>query len=155
MKGDSVPPAHHVLRYVGGIHFDEDTEGNTVINGAGFIAKPHEDNKPSCNWLEYLSGNLEQQIQRIRDTARIQYGATARLARLNVGCIIREVANGTESCLELMVIHDPLDVDDEYPIADPSHALILNVPNTNDPEGELVGDLIADCVLQLFPARTP
>ncbi len=152
MKGDSVPSEHHILRYVGGRHIDRNADGEPVILDSGFIARPRDNNQPSYNWLECLSGSLREQIRQIRGATRIGYGATARLAQLNVGSVIRGVADGTRDQREVSVIHDPLDAKDGQ-IADPSHALMTNVPDEDDPEGELVGDLIADCVLRSFPAR--
>ena len=154
MKGDQVPLDHHILRYVGGRHIDQDTEENAVILGGGFIARPRDGNRPSCNWLEYLDGSLDEQIQQIRNAARVAYRANGRLARLNVGRVIGEVAAGTGDGREVAIIHDPLDPENGR-IADPSHALMTNVPDEDDPEGELVGDLIANCVLESFPARAP
>ena len=154
MKGDPIPEEDHILRYVGGRHIDRDTEDRPVILGGGFIARPRDGRRPSCNWLECLRGNLEEQVQQIRDAARMVYGASGRLARLNVGHVIREVAFRTMENREISIIHDPLDPEGDW-IADPSHALMTNVPGEDDPEGELVGDLIADCVLESFPARAP
>ena len=154
MKGDPVPQEHHILRYVGGRHVDRDSEDDPVILGSGFVARPRDENRPSCNWLECLEGSLEQQIQQIRDATRIDYGASGRLARLNVGHIIRKVTADTADSREISIIHDPLDPEGDW-IADPSHALMTNVPGEDDPEGELVGDLIANCVLESFPARAP
>ena len=88
----------------------------------------------------------------MRDAARINYGSTAKLAQLNVGRIVREIAAGKEDHCEITVIHDPLDVDNDWP-ADPSHALMTNVPDENDPEGELIGDIIANYVPKLYPAK--
>lgn len=154
MKGEAVPDEDHVLRYVGGRHVDLDSDNRPVILGSGFISRPRERNSPSCNWLELLDGDLEHQVQQVRDATRIRYGATGRLARLNVGTITRTVAAGTEAGRAVTVIHDPLDAEGEW-VADPSHALLTNVPDADDPEGELVGDLIANCVLESFPARAP
>lgn len=32
---------------------------------------------------------------------------------------------------------------------------MTNIPDENQPKGELIGDLIRQCVLEVFPARTP
>lgn len=154
MKGEPVPQEHHILRYVGGRNVDNDMEGIPVILGGGFIARPDDDNRPSCNWIEYFDGSLDEQVGQIRNAARINYGAKARLARLGVGQVIGEVAAHTMDNREISVIHDPLDPEGDW-IADPSHALMTNIPGEDDPEGELVGDLIANCVLESFPARAP
>ncbi len=154
MTGDPVPEEDHVLRYVGGSHVDRDEEGNPVVTGGGFIARPRDDNKPSYNWLECLDGTLEERVQQVRNAARISYGAKARLAKLNVGRVMQHVRDNTDDDRTVTVVQDPLEAEDGYP-SDPSHALMTNVPDENDPEGERVGDLIAECVLNTFPARTP
>lgn len=154
MKGEAIPDSDHVLRYVGGRHLDLDSDGQPIALGSGFISRPHERNSPSCNWLELLRGHLEDQVQQVRNAARVRYGATGRLARLNVGTITRVVAEGTQDGRAVTVVYDPLDAEGEW-AADPSHALMTNVPDADDPEGELVGDLIANCVLESFPARPP
>ena len=154
MKGDPVPDEDHILRYVGGKHVDRDEEGNPVVTGGGFIARPRDDNKPSYNWLEYLDGTLEERAQQVRDAARIKYGAKAMLAKLNVGRVSQHIHDNTDDDRAVTVIHDPLEAENVHP-PDPSHALMTNVPDENDPEGERVGDLIAQCVCGTFPARPP
>jgi len=152
MRGDQVPDDDHILRYIGGRHVDQDEDGEPIITGGGFIARPRDDNKPSYNWLEYFDGTLEKRVQQVRAVARIEYGAKAKLARLNVGMVRQHVLENTDDARAVTVIHDPLNPQDDYP-ADPSHALMTNVPDENDPEGERVGDLIAQCVLEIFLAR--
>jgi|GEM_PF-703311 len=154
MKGDPVPDEDHILRYVGGLHVDQDEDGTPVVTGGGFIAKPKDVNKPSYNWLECLHGNLEAQVQQVRDAARLSYRAKARLAKLNVGRVIQHVRENTDDDRAVTVIHDPLEAENGYP-PDPSHALMTNVPGEDDPEGERVGDLIAECVCETFPACPP
>ena len=148
MKGDPVPDPDHILRYVGGFHVEKDG----TISGGAFIAKPKDGNCPSYNWLECLKGSLEERVQQVRDAARIKYGGTAVLVRLNVGQVrqfIRDEAEGHE----VTVIHDPLEPEETCPLPDPSHALMTNVPNENKPQGELIGDLIRQCILEVFPAK--
>lgn len=154
MKGDPVPDPDHILRYVGGTHVDQDDEGQPVIAGGAFIAKPKDDNCPSYNWLEILNGSLEERVQQVRDAARMKYGGTARLARLNVGQVrqfIRDEAEGHG----VTVIQDPLAADANYPEPDLSHALMTNVPDENEPKGELIGQLIRRCIIDSFPAKLP
>jgi hypothetical protein len=152
MKDDLIPNTDHILRYVGGIHVDTTEDGKPFITGGGFIAKPKDDNKPSYNWLECLNGTLEERVQRIRDVARVTYGAKGKLVRLNIGQVYKYVEENTDDRRIVTVIYDPLYPEGEKP-ADPSHALMTNVPDENDPEGERVGDLIRDCVLDIFPAK--
>jgi hypothetical protein len=150
MKGDPVPDADHILRYVGGQHIEDD---GTILGGA-FIAKPKDNNCPSYNWLEFLEGSLEEQVQQVRNAARLTYGARALLVRINVGTVRTHIAEGADGHA-VSVIHDPRCEDEKYPDPDPSHALMTNVPDENDPNGELIGDLIRQCKLDEFPARRP
>ena len=157
MKDEPVPDADHILRYVGGTHVDADAEGLPVIGGGAFIARPRDNNCPSYNWLEFLGGTLDQQVQRVRDVATssgFQYGASAKLVRLNVGRVRQHVRENAEGH-EVTVIHDPLSQEERPPDGDPSHALMTNVPDENDPMGELVGDRIRQCIIDVFPARIP
>lgn len=150
MKGDLIPDPDHILRYVGGIHVEKD---GTIAGGA-FIAKPKDENCPSYNWLEILQGTLDERVQQVRNATRMTYGKTAKLARLNVGQVrqfIRDEAEGHEAT----VIHDPLEAEAGYPLPDPSHVLMTNIPDENQPKGELIGDLIRQCILEVFPAQTP
>jgi hypothetical protein len=152
MKGDCIVDEDHILRYVGGSHIETAQDGTPVITGGGFIAKPKDDNKPSYNWLECFTGALDDQVQKVRDLARVTYGSKGKLVRLNVGRVRCNIAENTDDNRAITVIEDPLDAEDDKP-ADPSHALMTNVPDENDPQGELVGDLIAQCVLNVFPAK--
>ena len=154
MKGDAVPDQHHVLRYIGGRHIDVDADGRPVVLGGGFISRPRDNNRPSYNWLECLHGSLNEQVQQVRGAARIRYGATGRLARLNVGSVVRAARAGSVTGRDIALLQDPLDAEGGWP-PDPSHAVMTNVPDQDDPDGELIGDLIANCVLDSFPARTP
>lgn len=161
MRGDPVPDDNHILRYVGGSHVEQDEDGNPYVTGGGFIARPRDNNMPSYNWLEYLSGTLDERVQTVRKTARIKYRAKARLAKLHVGRVIKHVRDNTDDGRVVEVIHDPLDevIHDppdplnDYP-PDSSHSFMTNIPSEDDPEGETIGDLIAECVCNTFPART-
>ena len=151
MKGDPVPDTDHILRYVGGSHVDVTEHGQPYLAGSGFIAKPKDHNRPSYNWLECMEGTLEQQVQQVRDATRLNYRPKGKLARLNVGQVRGHVESNTADRRAIAVLHDPLDPEDSMP-ADPSHAIMTNVPDENDPEGELIGDLIAECIIDVFPA---
>jgi len=48
---------------------------------------------------------------------------------------------------------EPVPDPDHILIADPSHALMREIPSLDEPAGELVGDVIAACVIEDFPAR--
>jgi len=148
MKGDPVPDPDHVLRYVGGNHIE-----NGEINGSGLLRRSNETH-PSVNWLERFSGDLEDRVAEVRRRRRLTYGATARLACLNVGHAKTYVLQNDPNSRRITVIQDPLDEDRERGSPeDPSHSLIEGVPGVDTPEGELIGDLLAKCILDSFSAR--
>ena len=141
-----VPPTDHVLRYIRPTAVEDDG----TINGSGFLKKP--DHKgTSVNWIEYFKGNLECQVDQIRRKARMTYAKTGLLARLNVGIICSHVLEKTANDYDLKIVKDPLEETEEDE-EDPSHALIKGTPSINDLQGEYVGDLIVECIIDTFPA---
>ena len=151
-RGAPLASEHHVLRYVGGRHFDIDKE---TVDGGAFLRKKKDTDGLSVNWLECFPGSLEDQAAGVRRAARIKYGSTAGLARLNVGQSINSVRENHPERLALSFVHDPLPAEDEH-ASDPSHSLIAGAPFENGPDADLLGDLIAQCVLPpVFGARAP
>lgn len=153
MKGDVIPDGDHILRYVSAKHIDREDDGNVVILGSGFIARPRDDNYVSYNWLEFFRCGLEESVQRVRDAARIEYKKSARLVRLNVGEVISSIKEGVDYKRAVTVLHDPRDPEQGYDLPDESHCLMGLIPSSDDPEGELIGDVISDCVIDIFPAK--
>lgn len=152
MSNEVIPNADHLIRYVGGRFVDQGEEGSPVIDGAGFLARPKkENNRPSFNWLEKFAGDDAERLDSIRGVSRLIYGATAKLVKLNVGSAKTEVFEHASNH-EIEVISDPLMEEGGFP-ADPSHALMTNIPDLNDPYGDLIGDILARCILEIFPAR--
>jgi hypothetical protein len=138
---------HHVLRYVGGSHIDQG-----IIGGGGFLRKPTED-YPSVNWLECFAAPLGNQVEEVRSRKRISYKKTARLARLNVGRTRSHVSENSPDKLELSFVKDPLVAEPpKFELDDPSHALMEGPPTVDTPEGEMIGDLIAQTIIDDFPA---
>jgi len=122
------------------------------VIGAAFISRPMENNSPSVNWLEILSTDVETAIAGVRAATTLTYRRNDRLARLNAGRVRRAVVAHGPAGWTVDVVHDPLEPADDRP-ADPSHALLTNVPSESDLDRDLVGDLIARCVVDLFPAK--
>jgi hypothetical protein len=147
-NGDPIPATDHVLRYVGGTHFDEGQ-----INGSAFLCRSTE-TSPSANWLECFGGALLERIDQVRQRARIKYGATARLARINVGRAIAYVRENDANSLTFEIVLDELNADPLLGFSeDPSHSLMNGIPKIGTPRAELIGDLLARCVIDSFPAR--
>jgi hypothetical protein len=150
MKGEPVPDSDHVVRYVGARHID-----GGVIHGGAFLARQKEKG-PSVNWLECFWGGLQQQLAEVRQRTRLRYGASARLARLLVGNVRAHVAGNAPDGDAIAILQDPLDADPSFAVpADPSHAVMDGVPSADHPAGELIGDLIAQCIEDTYPARAP
>ena len=147
MKGEPVPDQDHILRYVAPRHIDDG-----VISGSGFLGKPGE-NAPSVSWLECYPEPLENQLSEVRRRSRLKYGAAARLVRLNVGQTRAYVAGNSPFGISISVLHDPQPADAEHPLEDPAHSLMHGIPDRDSPQGETVGDLIVNCILEQFPAR--
>jgi hypothetical protein len=145
-SGLPIPDDDHVLRYIAPRHVE-----NGIVNGAGFLRRPGED-ASSVNWLEYFDPPVENQVQGVREVARLRYAKTGQLARLNIGATRNYVRENSPEGLELSFVHDPLMAEGDFP-ADPSHALIQGGPTAESVEAELIKDLIADCIVQpLYPA---
>jgi hypothetical protein len=150
-RGAPLDDDHHVLRYVRGRHVD-----NGNVEGEAFLARKDKDaDGLSVTWLEWFSGSLEEQVAGARQAARLTYNSTDRLARLNVGDSISFVRENHPERLTLSFIHDPLPAEDKR-AADPSHSLIVGAPFEDAPDADLLGDLIAHCVLPpVFRAKAP
>ena len=148
-RGAPLAGEHHVLRYVGGRDFDID---KGTVDGGAFLRKKKDTDGLSVNWLEWFPGSLEDQVAGVRRAARLRYGSTAGLARLNVGQSISFVRENHPERLALSFLHDPLPAEDKH-AADPSHSLIVGAPFQDGPDADLFADLIAHCVVPpVFPA---
>ena len=148
--GAPLADEHHVLRYVGGSGFDID---KGAVDGGVFLRKPKDIDGLSVNWLEWFSGSLEDQVAGVRGAARVGYGSTAWLARLNVGQSISFIWENHPERLALSFLHDPLPAEGKH-AADPSHSLMVGAPFEDGPEADLFADLIANCVVPpLFRAK--
>jgi hypothetical protein len=142
-RGAPLAGEHAVLRYVGGLNFDVD---KGVVDGGAFLRKPKDIDGLSLNWLEWFPGPLEDQVAGVRRAARLRYGRTTGLARLNVGQSINSVWEKHPERLTLSFVLDPLPAEDKHG-ADQSHSLIVGAPFRDGPEADLLGDLIAQRVV--------
>ena len=128
---------NHVVRYVRGrlVH-------DGVVDGAAFLARKDKDTDGlSVNWLEWFAGSLEDQVDGARQAARLLYGRTGRLARLNVGQSISFVRENHPERLALSFLHDPLPAEGKH-AADPSHSLIVGAPFQDGPDADLFTDAL-------------
>jgi hypothetical protein len=144
-KGDHVPGADHLLRYVDKKYVDQ---GTNQIDGSGFLARKGE-GSPSANWVECFDPPTQNQINEIRAVKRITYEKKGRLARINVRQTIQHVTENAKILVPLAFVHDELQRTERHP-PDPSHVLMHGIPELNTSEAEFVRDLLRECVLELF-----
>jgi hypothetical protein len=140
MKGQAIPDSDHVGRYC-----KASTVENGEISAAAFMMRETEEYL-SVNWLEVLkSPSRASQIRDLQElyTKKLKVGATARIAILNVGTLRGKVERESPNSRLLRVLHEPEEPDD------PSHAGIYEIPH----DDEIIAELIAQVVLEKYPAR--
>lgn len=152
VKGSPLPAGQHVVRYIPPRFIETDDDENTVILGGAFLARTNEGNEISCNWLEYFNGPIDAQVDEIRKCSRLNYAAKGRLALLAVDQTCLHVQTESTEKRDITVIYDPLGPEGTHQ-ADESHSLIKNVPSVEDEKADDIGDLIAECVINHFPAQ--
>jgi len=142
VKGDQIPDPDHIARFCRpGQVADEQ------IQATAFMLRSNEEYL-SVNWLEYLNcSNRDHEINEIRNvySAKLNIGARAKIAVLNVGEVCERVLKESENRRNLEVLHDPIE-DDLY---DPSHSGIYNLTQ----DDELIAELILETVHEAYPAR--
>ena len=84
-----------------------------------------------------------------KSLARYRRESPGRLVELNVGITKEQVGPILD---ELRFIPTPLAADENYE-ADPSHSEIVGLPPKDSPEAELIGDMIAECVIEIHLAK--
>lgn len=146
MKGDDLPAANHIVRYVKPSMIQEDG----TANGAEFRLRPNRPDETgvSVNWLEAFEANKAHQLAEVRRLYRLKVRKNGRFAELNIAAVSEKVA---EELTTLRIVHDPLEAEGDFE-ADPSHAEITGLPPGESPEADMIGDLIAECTLFMHPA---
>lgn len=143
MKGDSLPAGDQIVRYVKPSMIRDDG----TADGSDFRLRPGrpDDTGLSVNWLEKFEPGKDHQLNEVRRLIRLRLSPNGRLAEMNVGTVIRRVSEELES---LRIVHDPLESTDLFD-PDPSHAEITGLPPGDSDHALLVGDLIAECVVEM------
>jgi len=146
MKGDDLPAGDHIVRYVKPSMIEEDG----TANGAEFRLRPNRPDETglSVNWLEVFDADKAQQIAQVRRLYRLSVKRTGRFAELNIGEVRAKVAEELES---LRILHDPLAAEGVF-ADDNSHAEITGLPSGDSPEADMIGDMIAECVIGMHAA---
>lgn len=144
MIGSELPASANIVRYVGFSRI----RGNRV-DGTAFCRRPNEIG-PSIHWLDYYSDlPKEGQLDRVRQLIRLDIGARAGFAELNVGETRQYIGDELPA---LRFVHAPSPANDRYP-ADPAHSNILGLPRADDEDlALLIGDMIARQVKAIHPA---
>ena len=145
MKGDDLPGADHIVHYVKPTMIQEDG----TADGAEFRLRPDETGL-SVNWLEAFDSDKVNQLAEVRRRCRLSTRTKGRFAEMNVGAVRSKVAEELDT---LRVVHDPLKAEDDLE-EDLSHAEITGLPPGDLDEAMLVGDLIAECIIAMHPAKT-
>lgn len=109
--------------------------------------RPDETGLP-VNWPEAVGPGKRNQLDEVRRLFRLGRRRNGRFAEMNVGTILRDVSQDSET---LRIVHDPLEATGEFE-TDPSHAEITGLPPADSDQAILVGDLIAERVIEMHPA---
>lgn len=146
MKGNDLATDDHVVRYIKPSMILEDG----TPDGSDFRLRTFRPDELglSVNWLEAFEPPKTHQLSEVRRLFRLSVRPNGRFAELDVGTTLRAVS---KELATLRVLHDPLDAVDGFD-ADPSHAEIVGLPPGDSDEAALVGDLIAECVVDMHPA---
>ncbi len=139
MKGDTIPDQNHITRFC---KPTQAPEGE--IQPTAFMLRTGE-NSLSVNWLEFLKcSSRENEISEMRTiySKKLQVGARAKIAVLNVGEVRKKVLTESPDARNLEVLHDPF-------IDDLSHSGIYNLKQDDD----LIAELILETVKESYPAR--
>jgi hypothetical protein len=147
MTSEPIADTDHVVRYVKPSAIGADG----LVNGSEFRLRSSrpDDMGISVNWLECFPNRSKvEQVNQVRSVVRLVTKRSGCFAELNVG---RTRDYLTKELSTIFFVNDPLGSDVDHP-ADPSHALIVGLPPGNTPEAELIGDMIAECVINKYPA---
>lgn len=156
MNPKVIPETDHVVHYVGlSLLRNGRPAGNAFVR-----RKKEQTYEPtvSVNWLEIFGGDRTHQLAEVRRCIHLQLGALAKFALLGTGACRRHVARSLiedgHPELQMGFLHAPLPEENGYP-EDPSHTEITGLPDpgANPEHAEYVGDLIAQSVITLYPAR--
>lgn len=135
----SVPVDHHVVRTVGKGKCDLALDGHTIVVESG-VFLPREDYplgtgpEPyvSVDWLESFSGNLREQLNKVRDAVLTRGRAVGRQARLAT-ILVDNVLKAAKTENRTVIVSTTGDVDD------PSHSGIYGL----DPSDHKIAQEIA------------
>ena len=146
MKRDDLPASDHIVRYIKPSIIQEDG----TADGSDFrlrAARPDEKGL-SVNWLEAFGSEKAYQLSEVRRLFRPHVKSNGRFAEMKIGTVLSWVSAELDT---LRIVHDPLEAEGDFH-ADPSHAEITGLPPSDSDQAALIGDLIAECIIQMHPA---
>jgi hypothetical protein len=136
MNGEPIPDPDHVLRHVNARHVQGED-----IDGGGFRLRDNE-KELSFNWMEYYRNRApDEQLKLVRDTFPLKLKKKDKFVKLNAGAAKHHVSSEHP---EKKVIDFIEDGDEKVP----SHCLMTGNPDID----EMIGDLLAECILEKFAA---
>lgn len=146
MKRNDLLSGDQIVRYIKPSMIQDDG----TADGSDFCLRASRPDETglSVNWLEAFQPGKAHQLNEVRRLCRLSLRPSGRFAELNVGVVLREVSTELDT---LRIVHDPLEANENLD-ADPSHAQIVGLPPGDSDHALLVGDLIADCVIDMHPA---
>jgi hypothetical protein len=136
-----VPLNESVVRYASPLHVD-----NGRVLGAAFVTRTN-DPTLSVNRPAVFGDDVESAMVSVRELSRLKIKATGRYAEIPV----EEIIGALSDVQVLQILEDALDATPDFQ-ADPSHALIVGLPNDNGPMAELCGDIIAQKISRVHLA---
>ena len=145
MKGKDLPKGDRIVRYVKPSMIQEDG----TADGSDFCLRPENPNETglSVNWLEAFEPGLAHQLAEVRRLSRLKLKPKGCFAEISVDAVRCKVAEEWDT---LRIIHDPLEAEEQFE-ADPSHSEVIGLPPGGSDQAMLVGDLIAECVIDMHP----
>lgn len=144
MTGDDLPDDSHVVHYVKPTWI---LEGGSV-DGSAFRLRAGESGL-SVHWLECFEGLVKsQQLDEVRRRSRLKRSWRGRFAELHVDRTKHYIGEQLDG---VRFVHKPSDAEGDYG-ADPSHSEITGLPPGDSPMGALIGDMIAECAEDTYPA---
>ena len=142
MKGDDLPANDHIVHYVKPSMILEDGS----LNGSEFRLRHTDPDVAglSVNWLEILGQGKIQQLVEVRRLCRLTRRTTGRFAELSCTQFARKKD-------AVRIVHDPLPAQGQWD-DDPSHSEIKGLPPGESDHAMLIGDLIAQHVVEMDSA---
>ncbi len=128
MKNRHLPDCDHIVRYIKPSEIE-----NGIVNGAeAFCLSPSRPGEKglSVNWLEVFGLDKGHQLSEVRRLSQLTLRENGRFAELQVGDICSKDINELNI---LYIVQDPLEANHNFD-ADPSHALIIGVPQKETEE---------------------